>query len=59
MIEIELGDTKEFRPLVATSSYSAVIAEIGFRLVSLLHSCLRVKLAQIDMSRDDDRHRIV
>jgi hypothetical protein len=41
---IELGDT----PLVATSAYSAVDAEIGIKLVSLLHSRFRVEQAQID-----------
>ncbi len=52
-------DTQEIGSLVGTSTYSAVDAEIGLGLVSLLHSRLRVKQAQIELSRDDDRHRVV
>ena len=59
MTEIGIGDSKEIMPLVATSTYSAVVVEIGLKLVSLLPSCLRVKQAQIELSRDDDRHRVV
>ena len=42
MIEIEPGDTKEVVPLVATSTYSTVVVEIGIKLFSLLPSCLSV-----------------
>ena len=61
MTEIGIGDSKEIMPLVATSTYSAVVVEIGLKLVSLLPSCLRVKQAQIELSpsRDNDRHRVV
>ncbi len=60
MIDIELGDTKEIRPLVAASSYSAMNLEIRFQLISLLLSCrLRVKLAQIDTFQNDDGHKSV
>ena len=61
LIEIGLGYAKETRPLVATSSYSAVNAKVGFELISLLHYCLRMKQAQIELSRsrDDNRHRVV
>ncbi len=47
------------RNIVATCTYSAVDAEIGFKLVSLMHSRFRVKQAQIVLSRDDDRHTVV
>ncbi len=57
MIEIELGDTKDIGSLVSTSTYSAVDAEIGLRLLSLLHSRFRVKQAQIELSRDDSDDR--
>ncbi len=33
--------------------------EIGIKLVSLLHSCFCVKQARIELSWDDDRHRVV
>ncbi len=59
LIGIELGDTKEIGSLVATSTYSAVDAEIGILLVSPLPSRFRVKQAQIELSRDDGRHRVV
>ena len=59
MVENELGDTKEIRPLVATSAYFAMSAEIEIKLVSLLHSCLRVKLAQIELSQNDEGHSSV
>ena len=59
LIGIELGDTKEIGSLVNASTYSAVDAEIGLLLVSLLPSRFRVKQAQIELSRDDDRHRVV
>ncbi len=59
MIRIELGDTKEIGSLVNASTYSAVDTEIGLLLVSLLPSRFRVKQAQIELSRDDDRHRVV
>ena len=59
VIGIELGDTKEIGSLVNASTYSAVDAEIGILLVSLLLSRFRVKQAQIELSRDDDRHRVV
>ena len=48
VIGIELGDTKEIGSLVATSTYSAVDAEIGLLLVSLLPSRFCVKQAQIN-----------
>jgi hypothetical protein len=60
LIRIELvGDTKEIGSLVNANTYSAVDAEIGLLLVSLLPSRFRVKQAQIELSRDDDRHRVV
>jgi hypothetical protein len=59
LIGIELGDTKEIGSLVNASTYSAVDAEICILLVSLLLSRFRVKQAQIELSRDDDRHRVV
>ena len=35
LIEIGLEDTKVIRPLLATSTNSAVVAEIGLKLVSV------------------------
>ncbi len=55
-IELELGNTKEIGCLVATSIYSVVDAEIGIKLVRLLHSRFHVKQAQIERSRNDGRH---
>ncbi len=59
LIGIELGDTKEIGSLVYASTYSAVDVEIGLLLVSLLPSRFRVKQAQIELSWDDARHRVV
>ncbi len=59
MIGIKLGDTEEIGSLVYASTYSAVDAEIGLLLVSLLPSRFRVKQAQTELSLDDDRHRVV
>ena len=58
-MESNSGIQKEIGYLFITSTYSAVDVEIGLKLVSLLHSCFRVKQAQIELSWDDDRHRVV
>ncbi len=58
-MESNSGIQKEIGCLFITSTYSAVDAEIGLKLVSLLHSCFSVKQAQIELSQDDDRHRVV
>jgi hypothetical protein len=58
-LESNLGILKEIGSLVATSANSIVDTEIGLKLVSLLHFRFRVKQAQIELSRDHDRHRVV